>query len=108
MMTFRDSLLSMGNVSVIREGGGFGESSMEATKAFSSRSSGWFGNKEHVWPSGPKPFEFCIQTVNISRLALNSQDERINCNLIQRRKKNCDFWGKQINQKAKIFIRRQQ
>mmetsp|Transcript_7293 Transcript_7293/g.15653 ORF Transcript_7293/g.15653 Transcript_7293/m.15653 type:complete len:104 (+) Transcript_7293:476-787(+) len=55
MMTFRDSLLSMGNVSVIREGGGFGESSMEATKAFSSRSSGWFGNKEHVWPSGPKP-----------------------------------------------------
>jgi len=40
---------------VMRLGGGFGESEIGETQASVSRRSGWFGNKEQVWPSGPQP-----------------------------------------------------
>lgn len=51
----RRVLLITGNVNVILLGGGFGESVIGATHTEVSCRSGWPGNKEHVWPSGPIP-----------------------------------------------------
>lgn len=47
--------VTTGSVSVIRFGGGLGESLTPTTQASSSRSWGWPGNKLQVWPSGPTP-----------------------------------------------------
>lgn len=49
------ALLITGKVSVILEEGGFGESVIGATQESFFVRSGWFGNREAVWPSGPIP-----------------------------------------------------
>ncbi len=43
-------VFSKGSVNVTRRGGGFGESSIEATNFFVSESMGWPGKREHVCP----------------------------------------------------------
>lgn len=42
-------------MSVILQGGDFGELVMGATQTEVSFSNGWSGKSEHVWPSGPMP-----------------------------------------------------
>ena len=46
-ITRRDSLLRTGNVRVILDDGGLGESSIGATKRVCSFKSGWLGKREH-------------------------------------------------------------
>lgn len=47
--------VTTGKLSVMRFGGGLGESSIGATQASVSRSRACPGNKLQVWPSGPQP-----------------------------------------------------
>src|SRR5436190_1571959 len=67
----RCEAFSAGSVSVIRSGGGFGESSSPATRSLES-SSGWPGNSDAVCPSGPMPLSVRSITVSPSSWAYAS------------------------------------
>ena len=63
----RDSL-SLPSVSVIRSGGGLGESWTHTATPLGVEH-GWPGNSEAVWPSGPMPFSAMSITVSPSSSA---------------------------------------